>query len=222
MKYLFTPLLLFYTITFIYAQHADTIIDCSSAHDSAKHRIARNEIGFYSLIKFKKNQYNFITIDKDRYVKHLHNKGVMDESFVKCYNDKMKKKLDSIFKVSFFEKSDSILKSYDNTGRGYKNAEYPGGPGALQKFISKNTSIPKETKLNDSKQNDANTLVQVFYSFYIDEEGKISNIALIKSNCSACEEPVLEAIKKLPAFIPATEAGKPAKIKYILPYMKKL
>jgi hypothetical protein len=32
---------------------------------------------------------------------------------------------------------------------------------------------------------------------------------------------VQEAIKKMPPFIPATIAGSPKKIKYILPYIKR-
>jgi len=44
----------------------------------------------------------------------------------------------------------------------------------------------------------------------------------LKSNCKACETPVLEALQKLPAFMPATEAGQPKKVKYIFPYIKPL
>jgi len=223
MKKPFTLLTFFCSVICVFAQGtaSDTTgvinADCLSAYDSVQQRTARNEHGFYTLIRFKNNQYNFISIDKDRYTKAVFPKGMPAESFIRCYNEKMAKRLDSTFNLSFFEKSDSILRSYDNSGRGYKNAEFPGGPGALQKYINKNITLPKDAKLNDG-----NNLAQVYYSFIIDEKGKTSDIKLIKSNCSACEEPILEAIKKLPAFNPATEAGKPAKIKYILPYMKKL
>lgn len=135
--------------------------------------------------------------------------------FKLCYNKAFQPKLDSMFKCDFFRKSDSIFKSYDKLGKGYKNVEFAGGAGALQKYMDKNVTLPK-----DAKPSDSDKVIRIYYSFFIDEKGKGSEPKLIKSNCKVCEDVVLAAIKQLPAFVPATEAGKPKKVKYILPYTK--
>ncbi len=136
--------------------------------------------------------------------------------FKLCYNKAFQAKLDSAFKCDFFRKSDSILKSYDKLGKGYKNVEFKGGPVELQKFMDKNIILPKDAKSNS----DSDKVIRVYYQFFVDEKGMVSEPKLIKSNCKVCEEPVLAAIKILPAFIPATDAGKPKKVKYIFPYTK--
>ncbi len=136
--------------------------------------------------------------------------------FKLCYNKAFQAKLDSAFKCDFFRKSDSILKSYDKLGKGYKNVEFKGGPVELQKFMDKNIILPKDAKSNS----DSDKVMRVYYQFFVDEKGMVSEPKLLKSNCKVCEEPVLAAIKILPPFIPATEAGKPKKVKYIFPYTK--
>ena len=132
-----------------------------------------------------------------------------------CYNLAFQPKLDSVFKCDFFRRADSILRSYDKQGKGYKNVDFQGGAGALQKFMEKNVTLPKEAKPSDTDK-----LIRVYYAFFVDEKGAISEIKLMKSNCKVCEESILAAVNKLPAFLPATEAGKPKKVKYILPYTK--
>ena len=138
--------------------------------------------------------------------------------FKLCYNKAFQSKLDTMFKCDFFRKSDSILKSYDKLGKGYKNVEFKGGPAALQKYLDKNIILPKEAKLNSDTEN----VVRIFCSFLVDEKGAVTEPKIVKSNCKACEEAILVTVKKLPAFIPATEAGKPKKVKYIMPYSKSL
>ncbi len=137
--------------------------------------------------------------------------------FKYCYNMAFKAKLDSAFKCDFFKKSDSIMRAYDKAGKGYKNAMYPGGDQELQKYLDNNVSLPKDIKL----PNGENT-VKILYSFSVDETGKISDVKLAKSNCTMCENAVLQAVQKLPDFSPAIEAGKPKKVKYIMPYTKKI
>lgn len=190
-------------------------VDCKPAKDSLKNRLARGEISFYNLSSYQTGQYDFVTISKNRYTKVAYPKGYPLPSFISCYNKEIKKTLDSIYKVDFFKRTDSILNNYDKTGRGYYSADFPGGPGALQKFMDKNVSLPK-----DAKADNADKLIRVYYSFTIDEKGNLSDIKLLKSNCKSCEDSVFTAIKKMPPFKPATEAGAPKKIKYILPYTK--
>jgi hypothetical protein len=192
---------------------------CKVAKDSMKAQFSRGELGFFISLKVRPNYLFLIKINQDNYQKTPVKSLKIDttDEFKLCYNKAFQQKLDSAFKCDFFRKTDSILNAYDMLGKGYKNAEYPGGPAALGKLVDKNVSLPKEAKPNDT-----DSKIRVYYVFDIDEKGQISNYKLAKSNCKECEEPVLNAIKKIEKFIPATEAGKPKNVKYILPFTKPL
>jgi hypothetical protein len=190
-------------------------VDCKPAKDSLKNRMMRGEISYYSKMQYQFEQYNFITIDKKRYLKTEYPKGYPSISFVSCYNKEVKKVLDSIYRLDFFKHEDSILHSYDKKGKGYRVADFPGGAVALQKFMDTHVEIPK-----DSKPEDGGNTIRIYYSFIVDEKGNISDYKLVKSNCKACEEPVLSAIKKIPVFTPAVDGGTPKKIRYVLPYTR--
>ncbi len=190
---------------------------CTTANDSMLAQFKRGDLGCFVSFKTRPNFIYLIKINKDHYQK-IPIKSVKSDTtdeFKLCYNKAFQKKLDSTFKCDFFRKYDSIFSSYDLQGKGYKNAEYPGGPASLNKLVEKNVSLPKEAKPNDSDKK-----IRVYYVFDIDEKGNISNYKLAKSNCKECEEPVLNAIKKIDKFIPATDAGKPKSVKYILPFTK--
>lgn len=222
---------------------ADNAAMCKAAKDSMKVQYGRHELGFYIPSKNNTSISYYVKINKDSYkkiaVKMITNpkdsvkniqklmeslsqtktetSQTLDTSveFKRCYNQAFQPKLDSAFKKDFFRKSDSILTAYDKAGKGYRNVEFPGGAGALQKFIEKNIVLPKEAIPSDSGK-----LIRVYYTFSVDEKGEISEPKMLKSNCKICEEIVLAGINKLPAFIPATDAGKPKKVRYIFPYTK--
>lgn len=223
---------------------SENIEICNAAKDSAAALFERGGLGFYASSKMNPDLYNYIIITKENYKKttvriskstsdtaklmkyklfstsydkNADKSQPLDTSldYKKCYNAAFQAKLDSVFKCDFFRKSDSILKAYDKAGKGYSAVEFKGGPSALQKYLDKTIVFPKDCKPNDSDK-----AYRVYYSFFVDENGSISDINLIKSNCKACEASILEAIKKMPAFVPALEAGKPKKSKYILPYLK--
>ncbi|HNE49527.1 MAG TPA: hypothetical protein PKM51_05250 [Chitinophagales bacterium] len=218
---------------------------CKIAQDSAKsHFFHKKEMAFYAQSKMNPNLYNYIVITKDFYKKSpvrmtpslkdsskLSNHKLLMEvyekqaeklnpldtsnNFKKCYNQAFQSKLDSAFKCDFYRKSDSILAAYDKNGKGYSGVDFPGGASALQKYFDKNLTLPKDAAPDDSAK-----VIRIFYSFYVDEKGDLSEFKLVKSNCKKCEDALLEAIKKMPAFLPAKEGGKPKKSKYILPYIK--
>lgn len=210
---------------FIFAGNNSTAVDsakikaaiCQSAKDSVKNCTARGEINFYNNIKYVKDQYYFITLTKDSYSRTVTTKGKPADAYMSCYNKAIQKILDSIYKGDFFRKADSILAEYDKSGRGYRNADFPGGAPALQKYLEKNVTFPKDASSDDQAK-----IIRIYYSFIVDEKGAISDINLVKSNCKKAEEIVLAAVKGLPSFIPATEAGSPKKVKYILPFLKKM
>jgi hypothetical protein len=190
-----------------------TKADCRLAKDSANSVLKKRVVSYYSPVKFQPGFYNFIVISSERYVKTLLPKGQPSIAFVNCYNMEVKKALDSIYKPDFFKNEDSILHRYDLSGRGYRNAEFPGGAGAMQKYLDKNVSIPKETMPGDGSKT-----IRIYYSFLVDENGNTSDFKLVKSNCKPCEDSILAALKKMPPFIPAIEAGTTKKIRYVIPY----
>lgn len=196
---------------------ADSIQVCTQAKAAADTARKNGRMGFFKASKLKPNEIYRYDIDSKCYKKTLLSDSSIHTAYRSCFNESMQTSLDSVFKLDFFGKADSILKSYDKSGRGYKNADFPEGAGALQKFVDKKVDLPRDVQLSDSGK-----VVRVFYSFIIDETGKLSDFKLLKSNCKACEAPVLEALQKLPAFMPATEAGQPKKVKYIFPYIKPL
>ncbi len=227
---------------FVKAEDSNT---CTAAKDSVKAQLGRGEMAFYLPSKTNPTLYNYIRISKNFYQKTpvRMSQGSKDTTlfgknkaygeayenktdksqpldtsneYKKCYNKAFQPRLDSVFKCDFFKKADSILMIYDKMGKGYSGVEFPGGPGALQKFMDKNVSLPKNVKPNDS----TDKAYRVYYSFFVDEKGALSDVNLVKSNCKDCEALVLDAIGKLPAFIPAKDAGKPKKVKYILPFIK--
>jgi hypothetical protein len=192
-----------------------TLVNCKPAEDSFIARKNRGEVSFYLPTKYTKDQYFYYIIDKDKYSRKQFSDKMLSKDFLSCYNKLIQHTLDSIYKIDFFRKSDSILTAYDKQGKGYRNTDYPGGLIGLQKFLDKNVALPSSAKPIDADKN-----IRVYYSFVVDENGSISEYKLLKSNCKECESILLDAVKKLPNFIPATEAGTPKKVKYILPYTK--
>ncbi|MCB0508749.1 MAG: hypothetical protein KDD21_10670 [Bacteroidetes bacterium] len=167
----------------------------------------------------KRNEMNYLPADAFLNKKQSLSVNPNDTSsvFKACFNNQFKSKLDSAFKCDFFNNVDSILDTYDKIGKGYSNIEFPGGADALQNFMNSHITLPKDIKTSDKEKD-----VRIYYSFIIDEKGVASNYKLIKSNCKACEDIVLQGIKQLPAFKPAVEAGKKIRVVYILPYVQQL
>jgi hypothetical protein len=205
-------LILLLTSVVLFAQN-DT---CKAASDSVRARKDRGEIAYFYPAKYLADQYFYIVFQNNKYSKKQFPVGSLSKDFMTCFNQSSQKNLDSVFKVDFFRKTDSILNIYDKAGNGYRNTDFPGGAFALQTFLNKNVVLPE-----GAKPKDADKFIRVYYSFIVDESGVISDISLVKSNCKECEAAVLSAVQKLPNFIAATEAGKLKKLKYILPFMKK-
>lgn len=208
-----TTFVLILTSTIIFAQQQD----CKTVKDSVIAKNKRGEIAYYYPAKYQANQFFYILFENNRYTKKQLPLEAITNEFMTCYNLESQKYLNEYFKVDFFRKTDSILSAYDKAGFGYRSTDFPGGAFAMQKYLDKNVSLPKSAKPNGEEKT-----IRVYYSFAIDELGKISDIKKVKSNCSDCEDAVLSAVNKLPNFIPATEAGNPKKSRYILPFTKKI
>lgn len=92
--------------------------------------------------------------------------------------------------------------------------EYPGGPGAMMKFISSNlkplNEIPKDSGFVGCKS---------MIEFTVSKEGKVKNVFIVRScvNCSACDKEAIHAIEKMPLWKPGLKDNKPIDVKMGLP-----
>lgn len=99
--------------------------------------------------------------------------------------------------------SDSVLKVVET------NAEFPGGVDALMNFIKKNIREPRGNF----------TYEKVFAKFVINEDGRISDISILKGSdkCPKCNEEAIRVISLMPLWIPATLNGVEVKCYFNLP-----
>lgn len=96
-------------------------------------------------------------------------------------------------------------------------AEFPGGMAALRKYLSENLRYP-QTAIEHEIQG------KVYLKFVISEEGKISNIVVLRgiSDCPECSEEAIRLVKGMPNWIAAKNNGKSVKSYFNLPLTFKL
>lgn len=200
-------------------QAAETDKVCSAAQDSMKVRFAHKELSFYAPAKGMPNLLYFYKIDSKHYERTVVKKMKTDTSiqFMSCYNKAFQLKLDSVFKCDFFRKVDSVTFSYDSKGMGYRAPQFKGGQDSLNVWLNKNIKLPEGATPDDSDKS-----IKVYYFAQVDATGNVTELKFAKTNCKECEPVVTEALKKLPVFIPATQAGKPSISTYILPFSRKV
>ena len=93
--------------------------------------------------------------------------------------------------------------------------EYPGGEGALFKFIKKNITYPDSARNNDIQG-------RVVVGFVVNEDGSLSDVSIKKGISRDLDEEAVRVIKLLPNFKPGKQQGKPVKVAYVLPIAFKL
>ncbi len=96
-----------------------------------------------------------------------------------------------------------------------KMAEYPGGNGAMSKFIQKNLKYPKKAR---KKEIEGRVIIQ----FVINKEGKVTKAKILRDIGYGCGEEALKVVNKMPKWKPATQRGKPVKVMMTLPFNFKL
>lgn len=91
-------------------------------------------------------------------------------------------------------------------------AEFPGGIGSLFQFIE---SEVKKVKLSGSVEK------KVLVKFSISATGEVSNICLLDrksvKEITSFDYAIIEILKKMPKWKPATRNGSPVDIEYIIP-----
>lgn len=84
--------------------------------------------------------------------------------------------------------------------------EFPGGMGALMKYLRKNRS-----KNNKSHG-------RTFVNFVVNTDGSLTNIEVEKSSgYELLDKEALQIVRKMPKWKPGKQAGKPVRVRFTLP-----
>ena len=95
--------------------------------------------------------------------------------------------------------------------------EFPGGVGALRKYISNKASeVYKKEKSNGFA-----TLYlgssEILVNFTVAETGKVEDAYIARSNEAAFNEEALRIVRTMPNWIPGKQRGRPVAVKYSVP-----
>ncbi len=93
--------------------------------------------------------------------------------------------------------------------------EFPGGPAAMNKFLSKKLKYPKSAYKNNIEG-------RVVVQFIVEVDGTLSDIKIKHSLDPDCDKETLRVIRKMPKWNPGRQNGVAAACYYTLPVTFKL
>lgn len=82
-----------------------------------------------------------------------------------------------------------------------KLPEFPGGEGAMYRFLAENIKFPKEAV-------DKNLTGKVYVAFIVEEDGGLTNVQCIKDIGGGCGDEVVRVVESMPKWKPAFSGGK--------------
>jgi len=90
--------------------------------------------------------------------------------------------------------------------------EFPGGTVEMMKYIQKNIVYPPSAR-------EAGISGKCFLRFVVNEDGKISNVEILKGvpGCPECDKEAIRVVKSMPAWKPGKQNGKEVKVYFQLP-----
>lgn len=92
-----------------------------------------------------------------------------------------------------------------------KTPQFPGGQTKLYSYLAKTIKYPQQAQKN-------NVQGKVLLSFYVEKNGSLTNIQVVKSLSKETDEEALRVIKNSPKWLPAVDAaGRTTRVKYNLP-----
>ena len=87
---------------------------------------------------------------------------------------------------------------------------YPGGEGALMKYIAEHVRYP-------SAAQDMGIQGVVLLRFLVTGSGKVGDVQILKSLDPSCDREAIRVVKSLPRFTPGLNKGKPVDVWFQLP-----
>jgi protein TonB len=88
--------------------------------------------------------------------------------------------------------------------------EFVGGEATLREFLSKNLTYPqmaKETGIQGT----------VFLTFVVNENGKVSDVRLLRGIGGGCDEEAIRVVNSMPNWKPGKQSGKAVRVQFNLP-----
>lgn len=89
-------------------------------------------------------------------------------------------------------------------------AQFPGGQEEMLKFIQDNRQYPDEAKSQ-------NLHGRVIVSFVVEKDGSLSNVKVMRSLGSGCDEEAVRVINSMPKWKPGKNSGKEVRTKMLVP-----
>lgn len=91
-----------------------------------------------------------------------------------------------------------------------KMPSYPGGNGALQKWIAANIAYPAASAENVVEG-------RVIVAFVVDVDGSVTDVRIARGIDPALDQEALRVVKSMPKWIPGMQDGKPVRVKFNVP-----
>ena len=89
--------------------------------------------------------------------------------------------------------------------------EFPGGEKKMMDFLRNKTSFP-------DIENDLGLQGKALVRFVVNEDGSISDIKVIKTDSPGFGKEAKRVVGIMPKFVPGSQAGKPVKVQFVLPF----
>ncbi|MGQ0739343.1 MAG: TonB family protein [Bacteroidota bacterium] len=90
-----------------------------------------------------------------------------------------------------------------------RDPEFPGGPAALHKFLTKNLNTPEDLEAGEKK------VVKI--RFKVGKDGAVNSFEIVTSGGSEFDSEVLRVCKKMPRWTPALQNGINVDVSYMIP-----
>jgi len=87
---------------------------------------------------------------------------------------------------------------------------FPGGDGALVKFLSDNIKYPALARENGITGT-------VFLTFQVGKDGKVSEVKILRGIGGGCDEEAVRVVKNMPAWRAGKQRGQAVIVQYNLP-----
>lgn len=88
--------------------------------------------------------------------------------------------------------------------------EFPGGMGALNKFLRENVRYPVVAQENGVQG-------RVTIQFVVEKDGSVSDVKVAKSVDPSLDKEALRVVKSMPKWIPGKQNGAAVRVKYMVP-----
>ncbi|RLD59252.1 MAG: hypothetical protein DRJ05_06685 [Bacteroidetes bacterium] len=92
---------------------------------------------------------------------------------------------------------------------------FKGGDKARIKYLVENIKYPEEARKNGVQG-------RVFVTFVVEEDGKLSDVKILKGIGGGCDEEAVRVIKDMPEWEPGKQKGKAVRVQFNMPIMFKL